>query len=314
MKILIIGTPRQATLNIGSNGLGRHVYDYIGKFVEKGDEVTALLHPDSKLQWNSVRKLSFVDELSSVAYIKSFVKFNSFDIVIDNSHFHLLSKLYHDENLPVINFIHDEECDYTPPNTLIGNEHQKKKYKTGKIIKTGIIFKKYKVHLDKQDYYCFCAKMEYRKGYDIAQKVSQKMGIKTIFAGPRVPWQKEAPEQVDNWIGEISGHSKFCDFVGNAKAIFCPSRSDAGGLVLWEASALGTPVLTTSDSGAKHNVIHGKTGYIAENFDDLCEYTKKINFLDPSTVRNEAAKKWDLDINFEETYNIVSEFKQGLRW
>ena len=314
MKILIIGTPRQPTLNVGSNGLGRHVYDYIGKFVEKGDDVTVMLHPKSKLEWPSVKKLILRDETKSVPHIKAFIKFNNFDVVIDNTHFHLLSKTYHDESLPIINFIHDEECDYMPPNTLIGNSHQKKKYKNGKVVKTGIKFGKYKLYGDKKDYFCFCAKMEHRKGYDIADKVSKAKNIKTIFAGPRVPWQKDAPDKVDNWIGEISSHTEFCEFIGNAKAIFCPSRSDAGGLVLWEACALGTPVLTTSDSGAKCNVIHGKTGFIADNFEELCEFTEQVGLLKPTDIRAEGLNRWDLNKNFEETYTIVKKFKQGLRW
>lgn len=314
MKILIIGTPRQATLNIGSNGLGRHVYDYIGKFVEKGDEVTALLHPDSKLQWSSVRKLSYTDEARNVSTIKSFIKFNNFDVVMDNSHFHLLSKLYHDEKLPVMNFIHDEECDYMPSNCVVANSWQKTKYKTARVYRSGILAEKYPFVEEKEQYLSFCAKIEHRKGYDIAMKIAEKSNQKIVFAGPRVPWQPDAPDSLTNWIGEIKDHHKFCNFVGRSKCLVYPSRSEAGGLAILEAMAMGTPCLTIKGTGTSCNVEHNKTGFIADNAEHAAELVANIDSLDTNDIRKFFLENHDFNKNFEIIHQQMLEFIRGERW
>ena len=75
MKILIISTPRAPTLNIGSNGLGRHVYDFISKFVEKGCDISVVSHPKSRFEWESIKKYGFYNEVQSIPNIINFTFF-----------------------------------------------------------------------------------------------------------------------------------------------------------------------------------------------------------------------------------------------
>lgn len=316
MKVLFISTPKAPTLNIGSNGLGRHVYDFISKFIEKDCEVTVISHPGSKFEWKSIKQYHFTDELNkgTLNSILDIIKKEKFDAIIDNTHFKVLSMLDKNDS-PILNFIHDEECGYMPANTLLGNERQKLRYPNGKVMTTGIIFKNYPLFTAKQkeDYFCFCGKLEPRKGYDIALKASIETGIKTIFAGPDM---HQAGLEFPTWVGEIRDHNIFCDFVGKSKAMYYPSRADAGGMGIWQAAALGTPTLTTTQSGAQCNVIHKETGYIAKDFKELVEYSRLIwnEPMDPERVRAEAKKNWDLDINFEEIFNLVDRLSNGERW
>lgn len=314
MKVLFISTPRAPTLNVGSNGLGRHVYDFISKFVENGDDVSVIAHPDSKFEWDNIKKYGFHDELASVFSILELIKREKFDVIIDNTHHKRLSTICNND-FPILNFIHDEECPYMPPNTLLGNDRQKIKYPQGKVFTTGIRFKNYPLFdfEKKKDYFSFCGKLEKRKGFDIALEAAKLAGVRIVFAGPDLfGYSKDLPE----WIGEIKDHDKFCDFVGSAKALFYPSRADAGGMGIWEACALGTPVLTTTDSGAQCNVIHGKTGFIANNLTELSQLCKRIEEkeLKPEEVRETAKQIWDLDTNFEKIYDLVVRLSEGERW
>lgn len=312
IKFLLIGTARQPTLNVGSNGLGRHTYDFLKKFQEKQElEITTLLHKNSILEWNSIRQLYYNDERSECAFIKDFIIKEKFDVVMDFTHHHLLSLFYKHENLPIINFIHDEECSYMPPNCMLGNEWQKKKYNNGRIFTTGIDFTRYKLYENKQNYYSFCGKLEHRKGYDIAFEISKKAGIRTIFAGPDVDGHAK---QLGEWVGEITNHEKLCDFIGNSKALFYPSRSDAGGMGIWEAMALGTPVITTNQSGAQCNVINRVTGVVISNIDEANEAINYVNTLNPKNIREACKEKWDLNKNFEKIYQQVISFYNGERW
>lgn len=312
MKVLLIGTSRQATLNVGSNGLGRHTYDFLNKFQSKSEvNLTTLLHRDSKLEWDNIRQLYYSNEQSDLATIRQHILDEKYDVVMDFTHFHLLSAIYQSDNLPIINFIHDEECNYSPPNCMLGNEWQKQKYTTGRIFRTGIDITKYELYENKENYYSFCGKLEHRKGYDIANDISKAAGINTIFAGPDVEGRAHT---LDNWIGEIADHKKFCDFVGKSKALFYPSRADAGGMGIWEAMAMGTPTITTSQSGAQYNVIHGVTGFVVSNRDEAIQATKDVSSLNPADIRKVCETKWDFNKNFDIMFKQIEDFCNGDRW
>lgn len=311
MKILLIGTSRQPTLNVGSNGLGRHTYDFLEKFNEKNDEVYFFCHKDSMIDLKNTKVLDYENEYNDLEKIIYFIKQNNFDIILDFSHFHLLSKNFHDKNFPIINFIHDEECEYSPPNCLLGNKWQKQKYNTGRVFTTGINLKKYSFYEKKQEYFSFCGKLEYRKGYDIAHQVSKIANIKTIFAGPDVEGNARL---LDHWIGEIKDQKELCEFIGNSKCLFYPSRSEAGGITIWEAAAMGTPTITISNTGTQCNVIHGVTGYIANSIPEMVKYTKILNKLESNTIRKICEERWDFNKNFEKIYDQIILFTKGDRW
>ena len=188
---------------------------------------------------------------------------------------------------------------------------QKQKYTTGKILHTGVIFDNYKLREEREDYFCFAGKLEHRKGWDIALKVANKTGIDMRFAGPDTTGISNS---LPNWVGEIKDHGKFCDFVGRSRGLFYPSRSDAGGIGILEAAALGTPTITISASGARCNVIDGKTGFIANNMEELCISVDKIRQLNPKDVRHEASKMWNLTENFKKIYKLLNEVRMGKRW
>lgn len=311
MKLLLIGTCRQPTMNVGSNGLGRHTYDFLTKFKEKSNvNLTTFLHKDSKLEWNDIRQYHYEHEVHNLQRIIDHIEQEKYDVVLDFSHWHLLSNAVGDK-YPIINFIHDEECRYSPPNCMLGNEWQKKTYTTGRIFTTGINFSKYKLYEKKKDYFSFCGKLELRKGYDIAYDISKAAGIRTIFAGPDVDGRAN---QLGEWMGEISNHQKFCDFVGESKALFYPSRADAGGMGIWEAMAMGTPTITTSQSGAQYNVIHGVTGFVVSNIDEAIQATKDVSNLNPADIRKVCETKWDFNKNFDIMFKQIEDFCNGDRW
>tara|TARA_B100001113_G_scaffold351262_1_gene349982 strand:+ start:715 stop:1668 length:954 start_codon:yes stop_codon:yes gene_type:complete len=310
MKILMISTPYQPTVNIGSNGLGRLVYDYAHRASMEGDQVTVFCREGSILP-EGVRSHYWAHEPIDIGRVHNICRKEKYDVILDCSHLKILSNIYAYENMPVVNFMLDEECNYQPKNMLICNDHQKKRYKDYRfMIDIGIEFERYPLIEEKEDYFCFCAKIEKRKGYDIAIEVAKRTGIKLILAGPQVHWQPESAEGLPNWIGEITEHEKFCKFVGGAKAIFCPSRNDAGGLVLLEAAALGTPVITTTHSGAQHHTLDGQTGFVCDSIEDMCRAVTGIENLTPKDIRTTARKKWDLQSNFAAFRNVLAQVSE----
>jgi glycosyltransferase involved in cell wall biosynthesis len=276
----------------------------------RGVKITTLLHKDSVLEWDDIKQISYNNEHNEIKLIRDIAN-NNFDVILDFSHHHILSREYVNDKLPIINFIHDEECSYMPPNCLVGNKWQTKKYPLARIVATGINIKKYKLYENKEDYYSFCGKIEHRKGYDIANNISLLANVKTIFAGPNVDGNANI---LPHWIGEITDHNQLCDFVGKSKCLFYPSRADAGGMGIWEAAAMGTPVITTIDSGAQCNVVHKQTGFVCNNINEAVNYTHMVSSLNPQNIRKVCEERWDLNKNFDNIYQQIINFCHGERW
>jgi glycosyltransferase involved in cell wall biosynthesis len=270
-----------------------------------------MLHPHSKLEWGNVPVLHFHNEQAQLGEIRSHILEQKYNVVLDFTHWHLLNREYKDENLPIINYILDEECPYEPPNTIVGNQWQKNRYKSSRIIQTGIDINKYTFIKDKQNYLSFCGKIEYRKGYDIAYLIGKKSNNTVRFAGPD---NDGRALDLDNWIGEIREHKEFCDFVGNSKCLLYPSRSDAGGIAIWEAMALGTPTITTNRCGAQFHVKDRVTGYVVATIAEAVEAVNNLELLKTDLIRETCAEEWDLNKNFRNFYTQIQNFVDGERW
>jgi glycosyltransferase involved in cell wall biosynthesis len=157
----------------------------------------------------------------------------------------------------------------------------------------------------------FCGKIEHRKGYDIAFNMGKTSGQLVRFAGPD---NDGRARELGTWIGEITDHEEFCKFVGNSKCLLYPSRNDAGGMAIWEAMALGTPTITTDNSGAQCHVHDGITGFVVSNMEQALEAISNISNLNPSQIREMCAQEWDLNKTFENFYQQIQRFVDGERW
>lgn len=318
MKILLISTYRSPTKNNGGNGLGRHVYDFMKLLNNNKDEVHIFCHPGSTILLDSVKKFDYIHPKNDLIKIYSKIKNEKYDLIIDNCHHKFLSKACKKHNLPIINFIHDTECNYQAPNILLGNTHQLKQHPGGFVVPTGIIFDEYEPQIEKEDYYCFVGKIEKRKGIDLAVEIQKRTGKRIIFVGGLPPYEKHNYELLKDqeWLGEITDNKKLKNIISKSKGLLYLSRLDAGGLAIWEASALGTQTFVISGTGTSCNIIDGVNGYVCENIDDIIEKIKFDKQLDPIFMRKETQKKWDLKQNFKKViYPLFEDFVyNNRRW
>src|SRR5262249_4949785 len=76
------------------------------------------------------------------------------------------------------------------------------------------------------------------------------------------------------------------DLLGRACAMVFPIRwPEPFGLVMTEAMACGTPVITTNWGAAPELVADGVTGFRSDSEDDLVESVGRIGSLDPAACR-----------------------------
>jgi len=82
----------------------------------------------------------------------------------------------------------------------------------------------------------------------------------------------------EKWLRENMQHAEFIGWLGgnelsrafaNMDAFVFPSETDTFGLAVLEALASGVPAVVSPSGGPKYTVEHGKSGYIANQFDEF---------------------------------------------
>ncbi len=94
------------------------------------------------------------------------------------------------------------------------------------------------------------------------------------------------------WLRQNMRHAEFPGVLGggelsrafaNMDVLAFPSETETFGLVVLEALASGVPVVTMATGGPKYTVEHGKTGFVAESFEEFASYVAGL-VADPERV------------------------------
>lgn len=76
-----------------------------------------------------------------------------------------------------------------------------------------------------------------------------------------------------------------------AAALLLPLQWDEPfGLVMVEAMACGTPVLTFDRGAVREIVVHGETGFIGDTLDDMVAAINALDTIDPRACRQRVAR------------------------
>jgi len=155
-----------------------------------------------------------------------------------------------------------------------------------------------------------------RKGQDIAVEVAERAGQMLVLAGPimephyfdefrsrvrirprigRIPVTPSylaevvepllVPSEPAVYIGQLNDMQKDVWF-GHASGFLMPIRWDEPfGLVLIEAMACGTPVITFNRGGVSEVIADGQTGFIVDSPNEMVEAVGKLDQIDPAQCR-----------------------------
>jgi glycosyltransferase involved in cell wall biosynthesis len=154
---------------------------------------------------------------------------------------------------------------------------------------------------EKSDYLLFLSRIAPEKGAHLAVEVAARVGLRLVIAGKvdRVDREYFA-ERVQPLI---DGHSVF--FAGEANAgtkrvlyeharcLLLPLQWDEPfGLVMAEAMACGTPVITINRGAAAEIVEDGKTGFLADDIDGMVAAVRRLREIDPSYCREHVRRNF----------------------
>lgn len=94
------------------------------------------------------------------------------------------------------------------------------------------------------------------------------------------------------YLGEV-GHEQKLELLAGAEALLNPIRwPEPFGLVMVEALACGTPVLTHDEGAAPEIVRHGTTGYLCADGAELVERLDQVDRLSRDACRADAAERF----------------------
>jgi phosphatidylinositol alpha 1,6-mannosyltransferase len=95
-----------------------------------------------------------------------------------------------------------------------------------------------------------------------------------VGEGAESAWLRHNMQHTE-FTGVLTGENLSRAFANMDLFVF-PSETDTFGLAVLEALASGVPAVVTAVGGPKYTVQHGKTGYIANSFDDFVAITELL--------------------------------------
>lgn len=154
------------------------------------------------------------------------------------------------------------------------------------------------------DYLLFLGRMAPEKGARRAALAAQRSGARLIIAAKmREPMEREFfHTQVEPllderivYVGEV-GETEKIRLLRNARALVNPILwPEPFGLVMIEALACGTPVLSFREGAAPEIVEHGATGFICDDLDDLVAHLPRVDELDRRTCRESVERHFSTE-------------------
>ena len=125
--------------------------------------------------------------------------------------------------------------------------------------------------------------------------------IVVVGQGVEERWLRKNMRQAE-FTGVLTGRDLSRAFA-NMDILVFPSETDTFGLVVLEALASGVPAVVTAAGGPKYTVQPGKTGYVANNFDEFVSFTA-ILLTQPDLLASMriAARQQALSTSWEEVF------------
>jgi glycosyltransferase involved in cell wall biosynthesis len=152
-------------------------------------------------------------------------------------------------------------------------------------------------------YALFLGRMAPDKGVDTAARIARLAGVPLkIAAKMREPAEREYfREEVQpllggdvEYVGEVGAHEKH-QLLGDATCLLNPIAWDEPfGMVMIEALACGTPVVTTPMGSASEIVDDGVTGYVRAGEEDLAAAVLDTSVLDRAACRTACEDRFSM--------------------
>ncbi|TMC21530.1 MAG: glycosyltransferase family 4 protein [Chloroflexi bacterium] len=136
------------------------------------------------------------------------------------------------------------------------------------------------------------------KGAHRAIQAARRAGVPLLLAGSmdrstkemQHYFQQEVRAYCDGiqirYVGPVNAQQKI-NLLSQARGLLNPIEwEEPFGMVMIEAMALGCPVITFARGAVPEIVVHGQTGFLVQNLDEMVEAIAHIDELDRVATRN----------------------------
>ena len=152
-------------------------------------------------------------------------------------------------------------------------------------------------------YLAFLGRCSPEKQLDVAIEMAKQVGMTLRIAAKVDEKDREyfkgvieplLDDPLIDFIGEIGDDDKAA-FLGGARALLFPiDWPEPFGLVMVEAMACGTPVVTRPCGAAPEVVAHGRTGFVVDSLPELVEAVKRIDEIDRAECRRHVEARFSV--------------------
>lgn len=175
-------------------------------------------------------------------------------------------------------------------------------------VRNGIPTSAFPVRRDKDDVLVFVGRMDPDKGVEQAIDVAERAGVPLLIAA-RLHGSAEEEffatrirprlSSTVEYVGEL-GFADKTALMGSARALLFPLQwEEPYGLVVAEAQACGTPVLSLRRGAVPELVVEGRTALLGDHHDELVPFVDAVRGLSPDDCRAHAERALDVSSTVE---------------
>jgi glycosyltransferase involved in cell wall biosynthesis len=170
----------------------------------------------------------------------------------------------------------------------------------------GLPLRDYPVGNGRGDYLLFLGRISPEKGPHVAIDLARRLGVRLVLAAKVdaadrayyeeaiVPRLAAAGPSVD-YVGETD-LAETVRLLQNARALLFPiDWPEPFGLVMIEAMACGTPVVTRRCGSTPEVVEHGTTGFVCDDDEDILLALKRLDRIDRAACRAHVAARFTVE-------------------
>ena len=149
------------------------------------------------------------------------------------------------------------------------------------------------------DHLAFVGRIHAEKGPTIAVEVASRAGRRLRVAAKVDPFDIDYYSSVVEplfsccgveFVGEIAERQKPAFYASAAATLFPSDWPEPFGLVMVESMAAGTPVIALRRGSVPEVIVHGRTGFICDDVDEMVEAVGRLHEIDPDDCRRHAAR------------------------
>jgi len=172
------------------------------------------------------------------------------------------------------------------------------------------------------EYLAFLGRCSPEKQPDVAIEVARRVGMPLKIAvkvddKDRPYFERVIAPQLDDplieFLGEI-GDAEKLQLLGGARALLFPINwPEPFGLVMVEAMACGTPVVTRPCGAAPEVVEHGRTGFVVDSLVELVEAVKRLDEIDRTECRRHVEARFSVARMADDYEAVYRRLRQARR-